>query len=116
MKVKAIVGEERMTLSEVREYLALVEAERHDQSKEMSYELRKSIEHARETGKVSKESSKNLVEKLHAMEKLKPEIVYRIANIMPKSRDELRAIFAKEKYILSSEELDQILEIVQSTI
>ena len=48
------------------------------------------------------------------LEKMKPEIAYRIANIMPKTRDELRAIYAKERFTLSLEELDAIIEIVVS--
>jgi DNA-directed RNA polymerase subunit F len=31
---------------------------------------------------------------------------------MPQSRDELRAIYAKERYTLTGEELDVILEMV----
>jgi DNA-directed RNA polymerase subunit F len=46
------------------------------------------------------------------MEKMKPEIAYRIANIMPKTRDEVRAIFAKERFTLTPEEIDKIIETV----
>ncbi len=45
---------------------------------------------------------------------MKPEIAYRIANVMPRTRDELRAIYAKERFTLVPEELDAILEIVLS--
>ena len=48
------------------------------------------------------------------MEKMKPEIAYRIANIMPKTRDEVRAIFAKERFTLTPEELDTIIELVMT--
>ncbi|HJK81891.1 MAG TPA: RNA polymerase Rpb4 family protein, partial [Methanocorpusculum sp.] len=34
-------------------------------------------------------------------------------NIMPESRDELRAIYAKERYTLLPEDLDQILDILR---
>ncbi|MPM55118.1 hypothetical protein SDC9_101903 [bioreactor metagenome] len=43
---------------------------------------------------------------------MKPAIAIRIADILPQSRDELRSIYAKEKYTLSNEELDQILDYV----
>ena len=52
------------------------------------------------------------MEALSALEKMRPEIAYRIANLMPRSRDELRAIYAKERYSLTGDELDAILEIV----
>jgi len=33
---------------------------------------------------------------------------------MPRTRDELRAIYAKEKYSLSGEELDGIIDLVKT--
>jgi DNA-directed RNA polymerase subunit F len=114
MKVKAVRSEERVTLSEVRGVLAQVEAERLESEKEMSYELRKSIEHAHQLAKLSAEDSRTLVTDLLKLEKMKPDIAYRIANIVPRSRDELRAIYAKEKFTLSGEELDEILGLVKA--
>jgi DNA-directed RNA polymerase subunit F len=116
MKVKAIRSEERVTLSEVRDVLANVEAERLEAEKEMSYELRRSIEHANQLAKMPADNSRALVEELLKLEKMKPDIAFRIANIAPRSRDELRAIYAKEKFSLSGEELDEILELVKSNL
>ena len=94
MKVKGIISEEKVTLPEMRSVLTGVEAERIAAEKEMSYEFRRSIEHANQ------------------LAKMKPEIAYRIANIMPKTRDEVRAIFAKERFTLTPEEIDKIIETV----
>jgi DNA-directed RNA polymerase subunit F len=116
MKVKAIRSEERVTLSEVRDVLTNVEAERLEAEKEMSYELRRSIEHANQLAKLPADNSRALVEELLKLEKMKPDIAFRIANIAPRSRDELRAIYAKEKFSLSGEELDEILELVKSNL
>jgi DNA-directed RNA polymerase subunit F len=55
MKVKAIRSEEKVTLSEVKGVLTQVETERLGSGKEMSYELRKSIEHANQLAKMSPE-------------------------------------------------------------
>ncbi len=112
MKVKGIVSEEKVTLPEMREVILGVESERLAAEKEMSYEFRRSIEHANQLAKTTPEKSRELVAELVKMEKMKPEIAYRIANIMPKSRDEVRAIFAKERYTLTPEELDSIIELV----
>jgi len=46
------------------------------------------------------------------LEKMKPEIAFRIADILPQSNDEVRSIYAKERYTLTEQELKQILEIV----
>jgi len=112
MKVKAVLSEERVPLSEVREVLSRVEAERIEAQKEMSYELRKSIEHANQTSRMSADRSRELVAELLTLEKMKPDIAYRIANITPRSRDELRAVYAKEKGTLTGEDLDTIIGIV----
>jgi len=112
MKVKAVLSEERVPLSEVREVLSRVEAERIEAQKEMSYELRKSIEHAKQTSRMPADRSRELVAELLTLEKMKPDIAYRIANITPRSRDELRAVYAKEKGTLTGEELDTIIGIV----
>ena len=114
MKVKGIISEERVTLPEMRAVLLGVEAERIAAEKETSYEFRRSIEHANQLAKTTPKKAQDLVEELVKMEKMKPEIAYRIANIMPKTRDEVRAIFAKERYTLSPEELDKIIEQVMA--
>ena len=112
MKVKKIISEERITLPELREILLKVEASNLENGKEMSYELRKSIEHANHLSRTSVQNAKALLEDLLKLEKIKPDIAYRIVNIMPRTRDELRAIYAKERFTLSGEELDEIIDLV----
>lgn len=114
MKVKGIISEEKITLPELREILMRVESERIEAEKEMSYELRKSIEHANQLSKTSAEKSRLLVTELLKLEKMKPDIAFRIANTMPRTRDELRAVYAKEKFTMSGEDLDIIIELVKT--
>jgi len=114
MKVKGIDSEEKVTLPQVREVLLGVESQRIAAEKEMSYEFRRSIEHANQLAKTAPEKSVALVAALQKLEKMKPEIAFRIANVMPRTRDELRAIYAKERFTLAPEELATILEIVSS--
>jgi DNA-directed RNA polymerase subunit F len=114
MKVKRVVSEERILLPEVRDILLAVETTRLESGDEMSYELRKSIEHANRFSKTSSEKARALVGDLMKLEKMKEDIAYRIANLMPRTRDELRAIYAKERFNLTTEELDEILEVVMT--
>ncbi|MDI3506513.1 MAG: DNA-directed polymerase subunit [Methanomicrobiaceae archaeon] len=114
MKVKRVVSEERILLPDVRDILLAVEATRLESGDEMSYELRKSIEHANHLSKTSAEKARALVAELMKLEKMKEDIAYRIANLMPRTRDELRAIYAKERFNLTTEELDEILELVMT--
>ncbi|MCQ1538054.1 RNA polymerase Rpb4 family protein [Methanocalculus taiwanensis] len=116
MKVKAFISEERVTLPEIREDLLRIEAARLESGKELSYELRKSIEHVNHLSKLSPDASRSLLDALLGLEKMKPEIAYRIVNLMPRNRDELRAIYAKERFTLTPEELDAILDLVSAQL
>jgi DNA-directed RNA polymerase subunit F len=112
MRVKGVVGEERITLAELKEVLTQVAGSRQEDATEMSYELRRSIDHATHLARNTPDQAGGLVAALLKLEKMKPDIAYRIANILPRTRDELRAIYAKERFTLTGEELDQTLALV----
>lgn len=120
MKVKKIIQEEMMTLPELREELITIRDQRAggiDESeasvRTLSYELRKSIDHADTLGKCSVSTAKSLYDELVQLEKINPTVAARIVNIMPASREEVRAIYAKERYALVTEDVDQILDIIR---
>jgi len=110
MIVKNILKEELLTLSEVRAILEEIRTRRADEE-ELGYELRRAIRHAELFSEGTAEESRAIVDELNKLEKINPEIAIKIADIRPKTRDELRAIYAKERFNLSEEELDAILEI-----
>jgi DNA-directed RNA polymerase subunit F len=110
MIVKNILKEELLTLAEVRAILDEIRTRRASEE-ELGYELRRAIRHAELFAKGTAEESRLMVDELTKLEKMNPEIAIKIADIRPKTRDELRAIYAKERYNLSEEELDAILDI-----
>ncbi|MCD4704367.1 MAG: RNA polymerase Rpb4 family protein [Methanosarcinaceae archaeon] len=112
MIVKEVLNEELLTISEVKEVLHGIMDERTELGEELGYELRKAVNHVSMFSKTSAAKSRELVDKLLEFEKMKPEIALRIADIMPMSRDELRSLYAKERYTLSDEELDGMLSLV----
>ena len=116
MIVKEVLNEELLTLAEVKEILSKIAEERREQGTEVVYGFRKALHHADQFSKISGEKSRELVNKLLKLEKMKAVIAVRIADILPQSRDEIRSIYAKEKYTLSNEELDQILDYVAETM
>lgn len=110
---KEIVGEEYLTVSEAKEELALIEEERAlDEEREMPYELARAIEHVNRFATMSAEQAEEFVDELLDLEKVDEATAYKIANLVPQDRDELRAIFAQERYTLSGDELDEILNVV----
>lgn len=110
---KEIVDEEFLTVSQAKELLADVEEERAlDEEREMQYELARAIEHVNRFAVLDPEESVELVEELAELEKVDEATAYKIADLLPGDRDELRSVFAQERYSLSGDELDEILDIV----
>lgn len=114
MIVKKVIGEEWLTVSEAKEILDRVKEERSEE--ELGYELKKAIRHVDAFAKMDAGKSRDLANNLLNLEKMKPEIAIRIADILPKTRDELRSIYAKERFVLTAEDLDQMLDMVADSI
>lgn len=111
MIVKSVLQEDLLTLAEVKELLDQIRLKRADEE-ELGYELRRAIRHADLFAKGTAEESQAMVVELMKLEKMNKQIAVKIADVRPTSKDELRAIYAKERFTLSEEELTSILEIV----
>ncbi|WP_313690798.1 RNA polymerase Rpb4 family protein [Halorarum halobium] len=110
---KEKLDEEYLTVSEAKELLADVEAERAtEEDRELRYELARAIEHVNRFAVLDAEESLELVEDLQELEKVNEATAYKIADLLPRDRTELRAVYAQERYALSGEELDEILNVV----
>ncbi|MCJ7443325.1 MAG: RNA polymerase Rpb4 family protein [Methanotrichaceae archaeon] len=111
MIVKSIRKEEVLTLAEVKELLDQIKQKRAGEE-ELGYELRRAMRHAELFSRGKPEENRNLIEELLKLEKITPNIAVKIVDIKPANKDELRAIYSKERFTLSEEELDKILDIV----
>jgi Uncharacterized protein conserved in archaea len=110
---KEKLDEEYLTVSEAKELLADVEVERAvNDDREMRYELARAIEHVNRFAVLDPEESRELVAELREFEKVDETTAYKITDLLPRSRDELRAVFAKERYALDGDELDEVLNVV----
>jgi DNA-directed RNA polymerase subunit F len=114
---KEKLEEEYLTVSEVKELLSTVEAERAaDEDREMRYELARAIEHVNRFAELSVEDSRALVEELQEHEKVDESTAFKIADLLPQTRDELRSVYAQERYSMSGDELDEILNVVRQYV
>jgi len=110
---KEHVDEEYLTTAEVKELLSDVERERAaSDERELPYELARTIEHVNRFAVLETEESLELVEELQELEKVDEATAYKITELLPQSRDELRAVYAQERYTLDGDELDEILDVV----
>lgn len=109
MMVKQIVSEAPVLLAEVKETLANSPEPRE----EMKYEKKRALEHAEAFVKLDTKRAAALAKDLAALEKMKSDIAHRIADLLPASRDDVRALYAKERFNLNDAELDKIVETVK---
>lgn len=105
---REVVKEEVLTLPQVKKLL-----EQRGKEGELSYLQRLTYDYAVKLSKLSPEKAEELLNRLKA-EGLSPEISAQIVNIMPKTVDELRTIFASETRPYLPSELEKILTIVNS--
>jgi len=117
MIVKEIIKEEVLTLAEAKEILVTLtermkEAEGREEEEEVRYEQRKALEHASKFAKLDVEGSKALISDLMKLKKMNNNIAVRIADLMPRSKNEVRAIYAKEQFTLSEEDIEEILDCI----
>ncbi len=113
MIVKQVKGEELLTLAEVKEIMMQIAEEREKAGRELRYEQKRALEHAKRFAKLSASDAKKMVEELLKLEKMKSSIAIQISNILPVTKDEVRSVYAKERFTLTEEDLDKILDIVK---
>jgi len=110
---KETIDEEYLTISEAKELLEDIEDERAlEEDREMRYELARAVEHVNRFAVLDADESLELVAELEELEKVDEKTAYKIADLLPRNRDELRSVFAQERYTLEGDELDEILQVV----
>ena len=97
-----------VSLSEVKNMLKKIEKER----KELIYEQRIALEHAQKFAKLSVKQTKDLIKDLMKLENIGESHAYKIADILPTTEDDVKAIFAKERFTLSESEIKNILKVI----
>ena len=95
-------------LAEVKNILKKISKER----KELTYEQRIALEHAEAFSKISVKATQDLIKELKTLERLEEFHVYKIADILPTTADDVKAIFAKERFTPTESEIKKIIEFV----
>jgi DNA-directed RNA polymerase subunit F len=98
-----------VSLAEVKNILKKISKER----KELLYEQRIALEHAEKFVKLTAKQTKDLINELLKQDHVEEIQAYKIADIIPQTEDDIKAIFAKERYTPNDKEIKNILEIVK---
>ena len=86
--------------------------EAREKGKELGYEQKLAAEHLKKFTKLKPGKADKLMAEISDVLRMGPETLVQILNLMPKNPNELRLIFAREKFSLKEEEITKILEIV----
>jgi len=114
--------ERYVTIAEVRELLEEVSESRKGTAGLLEDEdvllasQKAALDHAQKVSNISSEDAKKIIEEVSAIEDVTDAIAVKIADILPKYPEDVRAIFSKERINLSKEQIDQIIEIVAKYI
>jgi DNA-directed RNA polymerase subunit F len=105
---KKILDVKEVTLAEVKEILEM------PSDIEMGFEQAKTLEYTKKMAKLSKEKSEELISELMSeIAKLNRAKAVKIADILPRKKEEIDQIFSKETYSLTEDEVNKIIEIVE---
>jgi DNA-directed RNA polymerase subunit F len=103
-----IIDTKPIAMPEAKEVMS-----KREKEKELNYEQKVALDHLKTFTKLKESDAKKMIEELSKTLRMSPETVAQIINIMPKTPDEVRLVFAREKFSLKEEELKSILEVVK---
>jgi DNA-directed RNA polymerase subunit F len=98
-----------VSISEVKNILKKVEKDRE----EMLYEQKIALEHALKFAKLPIKKIDELIKELSKLEFLDELHVYKIADLLPQTEDDIKTIFAKERITFGDGEVKKILELIR---
>jgi DNA-directed RNA polymerase subunit F len=97
-----------VSLAEVKNLLRKVEKERET----LLYEQRIALDHAQKFVKLPANKTADMIKKLKELEKIKEIHAYKIADLLPTTKEEVQSIFAKERINITDKDVQSILDIV----
>ncbi|KZX12198.1 RNA polymerase Rpb4 family protein [Methanobrevibacter oralis] len=105
---KNIIETEPITGAEVKEVL-----EEYSEDNELNYEQNITLNYLSRFKRYSLEDSEKLIEELQDKVNIKQKVAVRIVDLIPKDLSDLRLIFNKEIHQPTTDEMEQILEILE---
>lgn len=101
------MSERYMNLAEIRDLLT-----EENEKRELLTSQKAAMEHARTVSTISADDAAKLIEEVSEIEGVSDYVAVKIADLLPQSSEDLRAIFSKERVTVETATFDKILEIV----
>lgn len=84
-----------------------------EKEKELGYEQKVAYEHLTKFTKLKEADAEKFLEELNSIVRMSQETAVQVVNLLPKSADEMRLIFSRERFSLKEDEINKILELVK---
>ncbi len=108
-----LVSEEPVSLAEVLNILKKKEKQYKEEDKELYYEQKRALDHAKNFNTLGKKDSVSLSKQLVDLDlNLNPGWIAKIVDLVPETVDDVRAIFAKERFKYEEADIKKIIGVV----
>ncbi|OIR20385.1 MAG: hypothetical protein BEU04_00875 [Marine Group III euryarchaeote CG-Bathy1] len=85
-------------------------------NEQIKYEHNLALDHVQKVSTVNLETSKAIMEGVQDLEHVNAYYATKIADILPQSPDEVRALFSRERFTLGNDEIAQIITAVKDNL
>ena len=99
------MSEEYLTLAEIKELL-----EKEQEVRVLTMEQNYALEHAQKYSKLDAKNARKLVNELAEIEQISDALSCKLVDLMPKHKDEVDAVFLKERITIDDNVISQILD------
>ena len=100
-----VKGSEFVSIPEVKDILEDVQ-----EGRELNYEQKLALEHATYSVHTTQKDANKLAKSLMEHERITDSLAIKIIEIWPTHADDVKAIFAKERFTLKEEDIQDILQ------
>jgi len=112
MTFKRVKEFDYITIAEAKEIMEEVISKRKEGA-ELLFETRRAMNNLRKFSKIPAEDAKKLTEELMSLPQIgRKDLAVKLVDIMPRVPDEVRTIFAKERFTITPEQIKEILDII----
>ena len=98
-------GSKFVSIPEVKDILEEV-----GEGRELNYEQKLALEHATYSVQSTSKDANKLIKALMEHERITEALAFKIVEIWPTHPDDVKAIFAKERFTITSEDVQDILQ------
>ena len=90
-------------------------SERLNLIEQIQYEHKLALDHVRLLSKIGSKEAQEIIDKVIDLEHVDEYYAVKIADVLPIHPDDVRSIFAKERFSLGRDEIDSIIDAVRET-